>query len=489
MKNVIIFLMLTAFSIYYAQEIKVKRGEIQIDGRPVAKIDKEKNIYTISDLSGKTLFTATITDRTPLRNLASKNWLQLTGANGVVRELDLIPKTSFSFGLEKPITENLILSSDPLLSASGVDESKINKFFQNEDRSISKAEDMVIEKDNSINRSEDSIAKVNKLVLDKVGIISANNQKIGYLVRKVTGKDMLGDNLSYIVLDLNKISVAQIDFSSYSKTNVINGLVLKTFDGKKFSVRRANYTSDDFTYDELAPRIIRKLYANGYTLGDMKSMVEISRQENLDAYNQKNKEMMDQAKADSKNIYDTPGYIIDKSGNKKEGNITMEFESLSSKSGGEKNVYSLSGYGTAVNLTANGKTETYKAKDGVKFCVGGRCFIGVSGSEDGGTGNNSGSQFSVLGESLFFEILAEDNGNYVLNYFKSPQYYYLKIANQPKAIYLGDKAGFGYKKAEKIKKIFDEYVKCPTLDFSKYDTKTKEGLIMVLNDYQASCKK
>lgn len=65
----------------------------------------------------------------------------------------------------------------------------------------------------------------------------------------------------------------------------------------------------------------------------------------------------------------------------------------------------------------------------------------------------------------------------------------LKLSNQSKAVYLGNKGGFGTRKPEKIKKIFDEYVSCPALDFSKYDTNTKEGLIQVLADYSSSCKK
>ena len=112
-----------------SQEVKVKKGEIQIDGKSIAKIDKEKNNYTISDLSGKALFTATITNETPLKNTASKRWLQLTGNNGVVKEVELIPSTSFSFGLEKPITENLTKSNEPLLPSSEIDEAKLNSFF------------------------------------------------------------------------------------------------------------------------------------------------------------------------------------------------------------------------------------------------------------------------------------------------------------------------------------------------------------------------
>jgi hypothetical protein len=482
---VMAFTLASLFS--YSQEVKVKKGEIQVNGKSVAKIEKKDKVYSISDLSGKTLFTAAINNKTPLNNLASKSWIQLVGNNGNVREVALDKSGGFTFSNEKYISENLILNVKKLFPDT-VSEEAVNDFFQTEDRSISKAEDLVIEKEKQIAKSEDSIAKVNKLTFDKVGIISANNQKIGYILRKSNGKDVMQEYLSYTVLDINKIPVAEIQFSSMAEINAKNGLVIKTVDGKNFPLTRTNYTSALIESDDLAKRVVHKLYANGYTLGDMKSMVQIAGQENADAIKQQNKEMEDRAKADSKNIYGT-GYVIDKNGNKKEGTITMEFESISAKLGKEKNVSDLTSYGTFVQLTSNGKTETFKAKDGVKFCAGDRCFLGANGSEDSGTGNSSGSQLGAFGESLFFEILAEKEGNYVLNFVKNPQYYYLKLAGQPKAIYLGDKAGFGTKKPEKIKKLFDEYVSCAYLDFFKYDTKTKEGLVQVLVDYSVQCKK
>lgn len=470
-KLVLVATMFASVSVF-SQEVKVKKGEIQIDGKSVAKIDKEKNNYTISDLSGKALFTATITSQTPLKNNVSKNWLQLTGSNGVVKELELIDKTSFSFGFEKPITQNLTLGENPLLPASGIDEAKINSFFQTEDRSISTAEDIRIEKDKETNRSEDALAADNKILISSVGIISANNQKIGYIVRKVTGTDGIQKFLSYTVLDINKIPVAQIDFSSYDKANIQSGLVLKTFDGKSLPIKLANYTSERLEYDELAPRVIKKLYANGYTLGDMKSMTEIAQQENADAYNQQNNDAESQAKANSKNIYNIPGYVIDKDGTKKNGEITIMFESIAVKLG----VNDTKAYGDEATLHSSDKTEFLKAKDGVKFCAGERCFLGVAGT-------------SSLGGSIFCEILSENNGSYVLKDLRYPEDYYLKLANQPKAVYLGEKGNFGKRKPEKIKKAFDEYVSCPALDFYKYDTKTKDGLTQVLADYSSQCKK
>lgn len=478
MKLKILFAVLTLVSILsFSQEVKVKKGEIQVNGKSVAKIDKEKMIYTISDLSGKALFTATITNQTPLKNTASKTWLQLTGSNGVVRELDLIPQTSFSFGMEKPIIENLTLSNDPLLPASGIDEAKINSFFQTEDRSISKAEDMVIEKEKKIAKSEDSIASINKVVIGSSGIITSKGNKIGYIALKTESSDALGfKTYSYNVLDINKLVIAKILFSNVDTNNAKKGLTINTYDGKSFPVK-ANFTTVVVENDDLAKRVVNKLYANGYTLGDMKSMIQIAGQENADAINQQNKKAEDDAKANSQNIYEVDGYVIDKEGNKKEGKITIEFESIAAKLGKEKNIADITNYGGTVTLDTNGKKENFKAKEGnIKFCAGEKCFL-------------SADSTSLITKSIFYKIISENNGNYVLAEVNNSEDYYLKLSNQSKAVYLGNKGGFGTRKPEKIKKIFDEYVSCPALDFSKYDTNTKEGLTQVLNDYSSGCKK
>lgn len=486
-KLLFITMLLVSF-LGFSQEVKVKKGEIQVNGKSIAKIDKKDGIYTISDLNNKPLFTAIITNRTPLKNFASKTWLQLTGTNNIVKELELMPTTGFSFGFEKPITENLTLGNDPLLPSSGVDEAKITSFFKEEDRSISTAQDIAIEKEKKIAKKEDSIAKINRLVIGNAGIISANGNKIGYIAKKTESTGTFGYNvLSYNILDINKFLVAKLEFANIDAENDKKGLVINTYDRKQIPVK-GKYSSEKVDFDDLADRVVKKLYVSGYTLGDMKSMLEIASKENFDADVAENKAKEDKAWANSKNIREQQGYVITKDGSKKEGLVTIEFESINAKLGIGKNMSDLTNYGGSVSLKINDKYESYKAKDGIKFCAGTRCFIGTKGSEDGGIDNTSGSQLSILGESQFFEIQAENNENYVLNHVKNPQYYYLKLKNQDKAAYLGSKATFGTRKPEKIKKIFDEYVKCSIIDVSKYDTNTKEGLEQVLNDYQKSCK-
>ncbi|EKY05406.1 hypothetical protein HMPREF9078_01864 [Capnocytophaga sp. oral taxon 380 str. F0488] len=46
----------------------------------------------------------------------------------------------------------------------------------------------------------------------------------------------------------------------------------------------------------------------------------------------------------------------------------------------------------------------------------------------------------------------------------------------------------GSKSADKIQKILAKYINCPSLDVTKYNTKTKEGMIQLVDDYTKTCK-
>ena len=63
-----------------------------------------------------------------------------------------------------------------------------------------------------------------------------------------------------------------------------------------------------------------------------------------------------------------------------------------------------------------------------------------------------------------------------------------RLKKADKAVYLGTKATFGSKSAEKIQKILSKYVNCSSLDVTKYNTLTKEGMIQLVDDYTSSCK-
>lgn len=448
----------------FSQEIKIKKGELLLDDKVVAKVEDKKNIYSFSDLNGQLKFSVKVFPSIGIE----KGWVEFTGQNGNVKETEFAD-TGFTLSEGKLIVKNAL--SQGLFTKDGFDETKVNEFFKTTDRSLTQERESNKAAQKKIDDNEDVLANERGIRIDNSGKIWDKNKELtGFIKRVDLGKNGIYINYEYRVYDTNQIQIATLRCTNYDRANVQSGMKIMTYDNKVSEILVTdNSFSGPLSEDKVADRIIKRLIFNGYTLGDMKNTV-------VDYTNNKNQTAENNAKANSKNIYNIPGYVIEKDGTKKEGNITIEFESIAAKLGREKGVADLTNYGGSVTLNINGKDEFFKAKDGVKFCAGERCFIGVAG-------------VNLFGGSVFSEILSENNESYVLLDVKTPEDYYLKLAHQPKAVYLGEKGGFGKRKPEKIKKNFDEYVSCPVLDFSRYDTKTKEGLISVLNDYQSSCKK
>lgn len=460
----------------FAQEIKIKKGELFLDEKVVAKVDDKGRIYKFSDLSGKLQFTGTPINGRTEGTQSDNGWIEFTGTNGIVKE-SKHAEGGFTLSMGKLIVKNALANG--LITNEGINEARVTEFFLTEDRSLSEGRKNGITAQKDEAKNEDAFG----LSIDFDGNIKdKNGQLIGTITRvnvdasqsKFKSSSMLDKFLEYRVYDVNRILVAKLPSSDSDQTNERTGLIIYTYDNKEIPMTAKNGLNYKIPIatDKIADRFVKKLYANGYTLGNMKPVLEGIAKDKNNAVNQKNQDAESQAKANSKNIYNIPGYVIGKDGTKKNGEITIMFESIAVKLG----VNDTKAYGDAATLHSSDKTEFLKAKDGVKFCAGERCFIGVEGT-------------SSLGGSVFLEILAEKNEGYVLHDLRYPEDYYLKLADQPKAVYLGEKGGFGKRKPEKIKKVFDEYVKCSTLDFSKYDTKTKEGLVQVLTDYLSQCKK
>ncbi|PTT28322.1 hypothetical protein DBR28_16975 [Chryseobacterium sp. HMWF028] len=475
MKLVIATAIFASISLF-SQEIKIKKGELLLDNKAVAKVEDKGRLYKFSDMNGKLQFDATIINGRTIGTQSDNGWVEYTGTNGHVKEAGHTEGT-FTLSMGKLIVQNAIAQG--LITKDGIDEAKVNEFFLTEDRSLSDARKNGIASQKTEAKNEDDLG----VSIDFNGNIkNKNGEFLGFITRayidasqsQFSSTAMMDKYLEYRVFDINKILIAKLQCSDSDITNESKGLKIYTYDNKEIPMTAKN--GMDFkkplAVDKIADRMVKKLYANGYTLGDMKPVFEGMAKEKNDAINQKKQEAESNAKANSKNLYNIPGYVIGKDGIKKNGEITIMFESIAVKLGTNDTKV----YGDAATLHSSDKTEFLKAKDGVKFCAGERCFIGVEGT-------------SMFGGSVFLEILAENNESYVLNDVRNQDDYYLKLANQPRAVYLGERGGFGKRKPEKIKKVFDEYVSCPSLDFSKYDTKTKEGLVNVLNDYQSNCKK
>ena len=174
--------------------------------------------------------------------------------------------------------------------------------------------------------------------------------------------------------------------------------------------------------------------------------------------------------------------MLDPQGNKLNGLITIEFESIEAIL--NKNIIIAITKTDQVKLKRDGTETIYNAADNVVFGVGDRTFLGTH------SGREVSYIFKVEDSTNihFYEILYTNNGNYVLSHPKMPEAYLIKIGSKP-ALYVGDKDSFRrIKTPEEVQKLVSDYLQCPAINPADYNTTNKESLIALINDYTAKCK-
>ena len=458
-----------------AQEYKVKKGELQIEGTPVAKLEKKEGKYEFSDLSGSFMYKAVLTEKTAQNNRAPHRWVELTGNNGKVREIPLPDKLKFTFSGEKAIVDNMLKSNTGLLTVKGIDPEVVKAFFSTEDRQFSQKWDPIFEKVTAEIKVEDRLESTDKILV-KEGNIFRKEMKIGSYSKKITPMGGAMTVYEFVFYDITGRQIASSNFTSMVDKEYY---LIQTFDGKTLPVfvPLIGFSSD------LEKRLVMKLYANGYPFGDMAPYFAQYEEDKKAAQNAFQQQRIAEARKQSVNLYNVEGYVLDSQGNKLNGLITIEFESIAPIL--DKNVVFANVDNDIVKLkTTDGKETKYNAADNVIFGVGDRTFLGTD------SGREVGYIFKVEGETniYFYEILYANNGNYVLSHPKMPEAYLIKIGSKP-ALYVGDKDSFRrIKTPEEVQKLVSNYLQCPAINPADYNTTNKESLIALINDYTAKCK-
>jgi len=467
-----------------AQKMKIKKGEIQIDGASIAKIVKQKgsNDFLFSDLNGIPLFTVSEEMKTPSGIILPHAVLLFTGTNGNVQEISTKEiKWSFTFNKEDYMTQLVFNSGADLITMQGVNMDKINEFFQISSRSVTDAFIATLEQAKAGLAQEEELANSVNLTVNRKGDILANGKKIGNISKEETQERNV---YIYRISEYNNIPIASMTAAATTNPSFYETV---TYDGKTFPVFSEKGFSFLFDSDDNAKRVVRKLYYEGYKLGNMKEFFEEKKKAEEEALIAEKEALI----AMSGNIYQKQGYVIDKKGNKIEGLITLEFMSKGEALGeSEDSIEELNTYGQQVlirtkeddvlenwdgTVTVLQKNEfTHYAKDGVKVVVDNIQYLGVAGS--------------FMGRGAFFyKIIYEKDGNMVLREHKFDTVM-LMLANQKKPTKLNYVTLLGDKNSDKIQKEFDEYVNCPALTYSNYVTNTVEGLIKLVDDYVEKCK-
>lgn len=262
------FLFLTLIS--FAQEIDIKRGEILMDEKPIALIDKEKRgVYTISTLEEVPKLMVAYKGM-GFPNGEVKYWYEITSLG--TDKMNEIPykKLTSSIGMKMNLAANLIKGDYPILTSDGIDEALLKKFTEGTSTGVlagykQKRQQLLNEK----NKTEASLKEIRAaLNIDKIGNVYFKTGKIGKIVQ--ANKSVSGKNyFRYVVYDLdnNKIAeyIAEIDlndfFDKFQSSEII------TIDGKKFPYEWEDTMKTGIENDPNTENVIATLRLHGYELG------------------------------------------------------------------------------------------------------------------------------------------------------------------------------------------------------------------------------
>ncbi len=484
-----------AFSAY-AQDIKVKKGQIMIDNNVVASIKEEKNGYLFSNPDGSPIITVYITSYTKGKVRTPEEWLICTSPDGKTFELPN-PKDRLLLSFNKVYTYKLFDSNPQLLTANGLDKNTIAKLFEEGKHTFSHKWDSIYNVLKEEEKKEKELIANKTFIINNAGEIISNKNIIG---KVFVNKPTMGGS-TYYIKDIKGNQIAKLETSSWSGSSNFSKII--TCDNKPLMFLEYN-SAMQLSTDEVALHFVAKLLSEGYPLGDMtediKARLENNAKKKEEQALEKEKQQVKAAMDSSVNIYNTPGKVILTDGTTSEGNITIIFESIEKKMGqGRSGIIDLDApaLGTTALLTqkdANGNKieKKYKASEGVMIQLNNRSFLGSKGSKDGVLNNVGGSSSINIGtrRAQFFEVLYNDGKeNFILQHPLDEGELYLKLKDKQEAIYLGNKALLGSRSEKTKTKLTAEYLQCPTIDATKYDTTTIDGLKQLIEDYCKACGK
>ncbi|WP_155845817.1 hypothetical protein [Chryseobacterium gregarium] len=281
------------------------------------------------------------------------------------------------------------------------------------------------------------------------------------------------------VRDLDGIRVATL----YQSNRGIKNYIVTTFDNNEFTYPAIRtYAPSDYAFMN---EFVTYLLAEGYTLGHQ------AYYKNQELQQAKVKDAVDR----SINLYDVPGYVVDRSGKRTEGLVTIWFEQLDTERTGQK--LSAEGadlFGQRVTLKTGlprgTGIKTYDADSGIHFCVpyngGEDCYYGLD--VKGELMKKLQNYGALHGNNYYFyRLVAKENKIMLLQDPVELQKYVIKTDIQPKGQMIDNRS------SEKLSLKLADYLKdCKAVSESlkkdNLDLKNEENLINIISEY-SKCRK
>lgn len=248
MKKILSIISVLVVSICFSQDFKVKRGEIFVEGKTVAKIGVSDNKYIISDVNNRPVFSVKFIDKAVLDSVRD-SYMELNRVYNAAKTIELdYESPSFFSGNEKTIAHTSIKTYG-IINEKGINIQKLDELY----KTIPKRK-----LENKLKEAYTLRNKFNKMQLsiNNVGEILSHGNRVGYF-----------NNLPVSFGPNNTINEKMFnDIEIYDAENKLVGRYttttkqIKTTNGKSFTLYKGAAGTipslKNPTYQNLVERII-----------------------------------------------------------------------------------------------------------------------------------------------------------------------------------------------------------------------------------------
>ncbi|MBV8328822.1 hypothetical protein [Chryseobacterium sp.] len=484
--KIYLFVTLLLSGLLFSQKIQLKKDKIVFNEKEAGILKSPyRDHFEFYTLANEKIFDADLKGVTLAKD-QFLYYLDMKSADGKTTQIPYEVLIT-SFKPDRIVAHQLAVKYN-LFNENGFNKAEVDKFFDTPRENLAdkylKAKTNSIAEDNERKDRLENIRRIYNPRLGSNGEILINNGNypakiIGY-ARSYTCVGFSNSGPCLEISDLDGVKVA-----SMYQTQGIKTYGVRTFDKNEFTFTATRpYAQSDYAF---VNEFVANLFIQGYTLEHQ-------------AY-YKNQELH-QAKVNdainrSINLYDVPGYLVEKSGKKTEGAITIWFEMLDTERTGQKlpeGGADLFGQRVTLKKQLPGMrsmaTKIYDAESGVHFCVA------PNGNEDCYYGLDVKGEFmkklqnyeSLHGNnSYFYRLIAKENKIMLLQDPVELQKYVIKTDIQPKGQMLDNRSN------DKLSEKLADYLKdCKSLSDQlrkeSLDLKNEDNLIQIISDY-SKCKK
>ena len=385
MKRALFLFMIFFTLLASAQKVKVKKEQVLIDGVAVAKFEEPVKLnYIITSLDNSTKINV-IYKILKITEEVTKQWLIVSDESGERKTEVEMEFFTFSMNLKK-LTAELLIKKYPIITTNGIE--NLDEFFSEDRPNLTEEFNGLLSNQAGIEKEARAISASLNIDTDSRRIFEGNVPYTTSVVddreREKGSYENLIATYSYTTpsgsfnpvfsvydLDNHKVAIATINVFNEISVNLPYEERQFTYNAKT----KLTQSSSEYQKAEFVKELIGWLYVNEVPLGNQ---MNNEKAQAIEAKNEVAQSKYEEAKANSSNLYDVEGYVIDEEGIKYEGTITMIWEDIPNPNDNTQigTIIDLDGDSLGkfvqikyLNENEKSRFKQFKSKDGVSFYV------------------------------------------------------------------------------------------------------------------------